>query len=124
MSDSDSKSDSDDDFDNEENEEETVFMNKEDSDDSDDESIPNLIMRYDSSSDSDSDLDSDDKDEAIKEELALVDKLSGNLWIGGLGASCHLVNDDTYMYDVKVIKEKINIGNGVGIEATKVGNQG
>ena len=26
-----------------------------------------------------------------------------------------------YMYDVRVIKEKIKIGNGIGIEATKVG---
>ena len=39
--------------------------------------------------------------------------------IGDSGSTCHLVNDDTYMYDVEEISEKMKIGNGEAINATK-----
>ena len=42
-------------------------------------------------------------------EIVLINKLADNIWICISGALCHLVNDDKYMYDVKMIEEKIKI---------------
>ena len=90
------------------------------SDDDSDDDMPELVRRSDTN-DSGDDSDSDSDDEKSLEDVALLNEQPNDIWIGDSGASCHLVNDDTYMYDVKIIKEMIKIGNGVGIEATKVG---
>ena len=43
-----------------------------------------------------------------------------NMWIGDTGASCHMTNDDTNMYDVQTINETIETA-GEPSRATKIG---
>ena len=59
-----------------------------------------------------------------RDEIALLAKsieLNENTWISDIGASCHMTNDDTGMYDVKTIIEDIKIGNRKPMRALKVG---
>ena len=42
-------------------------------------------------------------------------------WIGDSGASCHMTNNDTGMYEVQTIQDEITIGNGKPLIATKIG---
>ena len=43
------------------------------------------------------------------------------IWIGDSGASCHMTNDDTGMFEVKTIQDEITIENGKPLMATKIG---
>lgn len=69
----------------------------------------------------------DDHVQYIKEK-ALVCTINGrtypsftkNTWIGDSGASCHITNNDSKMYDVKNIDETVSGVSG-GIQATKIG---
>jgi hypothetical protein len=61
-----------------------------------------------------------------KDELAFMaqqSKVKHQIFIGDSGASCHMVSDDTNMFDTKTIKEFITIGNGETVKATKVGKK-
>ena len=48
-------------------------------------------------------------------------EFSSNTWIGDSGASCHMTNDDSGMFETNEIHEEITIGNGKPMIATKVG---
>jgi len=48
-------------------------------------------------------------------------KITEDIWIGDSGASCHMTNDDTGMFDCTKIDEDITIGNGKPMKATKLG---
>ena len=48
-------------------------------------------------------------------------KLTVNTWFGDSAASAHMCNDDTGMYNCKMINEEIKVGSGKAIVATKVG---
>ena len=48
-------------------------------------------------------------------------KISNNFWLGDTGASCHMCNDDTHMYDYKLIKSEVQVGNGNLVNAEKIG---
>ena len=48
-------------------------------------------------------------------------KVTTDTWIGNSGASCHMTNDDTGMYDFKEIREDLTVGSGKSIIATKIG---
>ena len=41
-----------------------------------------------------------------------------NMWIGDLGASCHIMNDDTILFDIIAIKKLIQGSSGI-MPATK-----
>jgi hypothetical protein len=61
---------------------------------------------------------------AIDNEFAFKadgSKLTKDTWIGDTGASCHMTNDDTGMYEVKTIDDEITVGNGKPMKATKIG---
>ena len=49
-------------------------------------------------------------------------EFSENIWIGDSGASCHYYNSDQGLFDVKDISERIMVGNGKTMEATKIGS--
>jgi len=45
----------------------------------------------------------------------------GNVWVGDSGATSHITNDDTGLYDVQVIDNPITVGDGREVTATKIG---
>jgi hypothetical protein len=47
---------------------------------------------------------------------------STHIWIADSGASCHLTNDDTAMYNCQKVHERICVGDGREILATKQGS--
>ena len=49
-------------------------------------------------------------------------EFSKNIWIGDSGASCHYCNCDQGLFDVKDVSERITVGNGKTMEATKIGS--
>jgi len=49
-------------------------------------------------------------------------KFTRNTWICDSGASCHMINNDTGMYDVQIINESVTVGNGQSATALKVGS--
>jgi len=48
-------------------------------------------------------------------------KMEEWIWIGDSDASCHMTNDDTGMFEVKTIQDKITIWNGKPMMTMKVG---
>ena len=48
-------------------------------------------------------------------------KFTKNTWIGDTGATLHMVNSDRGMTNVKIINERIKMGNGKFTTATKQG---
>ena len=50
------------------------------------------------------------------------DKFDDFTWIGDSGCSIHLVKSDQHLYNVHHISNKINIGNGESMMATKKGS--
>lgn len=50
-------------------------------------------------------------------------KTLANIWLGDSGASCHMTNDDSGMFDFKTINDNIKIGNGRMLKATKIGKK-
>jgi hypothetical protein len=44
-----------------------------------------------------------------------------NIWIGDSGASCHMIRDDSYMFDCRPIKSYIKVGDGKTITCNKIG---
>ncbi len=48
-------------------------------------------------------------------------KMTKKTWIADSGASSHITNDDTRLYDVEDVKELVKIGNGKTVYATKIG---
>ena len=55
------------------------------------------------------------------ETLIQSNKFTKNTWIGDTGATSHMVNSDKGMTDVKIINERIKMGNGKFMTATKQG---
>ncbi len=49
------------------------------------------------------------------------DKLSKNTWLCDSGATCHLTNDDSGLYDVQEVNEVAVIGDGKGLNISKKG---
>ena len=45
---------------------------------------------------------------------------SENIWIGDSGTSCHQYNSDQGLFDVKVVSERITVGNGKTMEAKMI----
>jgi len=58
------------------------------------------------------------------EEYAMSgeEKVEKNYFIADSGASCHLVGSDKGMYNCKSINDEVIVGNGKGIQATKIGS--
>jgi hypothetical protein len=50
-----------------------------------------------------------------------MSKFGPNTWLGDSGASSHCMNNDVGMFDVQVINEPIQVGNGNCMIATKIG---
>ena len=46
---------------------------------------------------------------------------TANTWVADSGASCHMTNDDSDMFDVSAIDEHITIGDGKRLKATRKG---
>jgi hypothetical protein len=66
--------------------------------------------------------------EVTKDDLAfhVIDgveypSFTDNTWIGDTGSSCHIVNDDTGLYDITPISEVVGGIGGQSIRATKMG---
>ena len=59
--------------------------------------------------------------DANQDELTLLTTTSSDIWIGDTGSTCHLVNDDSHMFDIEEISEKVKVGNGESIVASKKG---
>ena len=60
----------------------------------------------------------------FKQDMAMGQKwpnMTNKMWLGDSGASCHMCNDDTYMYDWKPIDSNIKIGDGKLLQAQKIG---
>ncbi len=47
--------------------------------------------------------------------------MTAKTWIADSGASSHITNDDTGLYDVQEVKEPVKIGDGKTVYATKIG---
>jgi hypothetical protein len=43
-------------------------------------------------------------------------------WLADSAASCHLINDGTYLYNLQTIHSPVKIGNGKTMMANKMGN--
>ena len=48
-------------------------------------------------------------------------RMRNNIWLDNSGASCHMCNDDTNMFDWTPIDSHIKIGDGKYMSATKIG---
>ena len=48
-------------------------------------------------------------------------KLEENIWIGDSGATSHITNDDTGLYDVKTVNYPVKVGDGGEVIATMIG---
>ena len=59
--------------------------------------------------------------DANQDELTLLTTTSSDIWIGDTGSTCHLINDDSHMFDIEEISEKVKVGNGESIVASKKG---
>jgi hypothetical protein len=51
------------------------------------------------------------------------DKLTKDTWLGDTGASCHLTNDDSNMFDVQAVRSPIKVGSGKSLMANKMGKK-
>jgi hypothetical protein len=51
-----------------------------------------------------------------------AEKFDDDIWICDSGASSHYCVSDIGMFDVRDINERINVGNGNLLVATKIGN--
>jgi hypothetical protein len=49
-------------------------------------------------------------------------KFTRTTWLADSAASCHLCNDDTYLYNVQTIHSPVKIGNGKTMIANKMGH--
>jgi hypothetical protein len=49
------------------------------------------------------------------------DKLTRDTWLGDTGASCHLTNDDSDMFDVQAVRTPIKVESGKSLMAIKMG---
>ena len=61
---------------------------------------------------------------AVEDEklIAATKGFNENTWIGDSGASCHMTNDDSGMFDSRTIDEEITSGSGKPMTATKIGS--
>ena len=57
----------------------------------------------------------------MSNEMVISNKFMKNTWIGDTGATSHMVNSDKGMIDVKIINERIKMGNRKHMTATKQG---
>jgi hypothetical protein len=46
-----------------------------------------------------------------------------NKWIGDSGASCHMTCSDKGMFNCRIIKSSVKVGNGKELPATKIGDK-
>jgi hypothetical protein len=51
------------------------------------------------------------------------DKLTKDTWLGDTGASCHLTNGDSNMFDVHAVSSPIKVGSGKSLMAIKMGKK-
>ena len=59
----------------------------------------------------------------MDEDLALrVGRKGSDFFICDSGASSHMTNDDSAMFDVKKVDKSIRVGNGEVVQSTKMGN--
>ena len=61
----------------------------------------------------------------MNSDLALRVEAKGNdFFICDSGASSHMTNNDSAMFDITEIDRKIRVGNGETVKAIKMGNVG
>ena len=110
---------------------------EDDLEDEDNKSLPDLILkamlpRVAMPESDDSDDESDDEKEGQEKaflskaadkvsEKDIQGRITKNTWIGDTGASCHMMNTDVSMYDVKKISSPVTVGDGRTMTATKIG---
>jgi hypothetical protein len=46
-----------------------------------------------------------------------------NVWVGDSGASCHMTCSDEGIFNCRVIKSSVKIGNGKELSATRIGDK-
>ena len=63
----------------------------------------------------------EDKTKMNKDLALRVGRKGTNFFICDSGASSHMTNDDTAMFDVTKVNRKIQVGNGEIVQATKMG---
>ena len=51
-----------------------------------------------------------------------LDELNKNTWIADSGASCHMTNDVSNMYNIQEINDSVTIGSGKPLQVTKMGS--
>ena len=66
-------------------------------------------------------MDSDQEHVLVTDMLKKYNKLEDNTWLCDSGATCHLMNDPTGVYNVIEINETGIIGDGNGLKITKKG---
>ena len=66
-------------------------------------------------------LDLDQEHMLVADMLKKYNKLKDNTWLCDSGATCHLMNDPTGVYDIIEIYETAIIGDGNGLKITKKG---
>ena len=49
-------------------------------------------------------------------------KITNDTWIADMGASCHMTNDDTGMYDITILKDDfVTVADDQEVKALKIG---
>ena len=66
-------------------------------------------------------MDSDQEHVLIADMLKKYNKLDENTWLCDSGATCHLMNDPTGVYNIIEINETAIIGDGNGLKIMKKG---
>ena len=56
--------------------------------------------------------------ESLEDSILLLGSDSDG-WICDTGSTCHLVNDDSHIYDVEEVSKKNNVGNGKRLQKRK-----
>ena len=68
------------------------------------------------------DLEYKDAVQEAHSQHGIKDKVTINTWIADSGASCHMVNDDSDMFNCHSTNENIMIGSGKKLKVTKIGS--
>jgi hypothetical protein len=69
----------------------------------------------------------DDANCTSAKEIALVSFESQeglqrrNLWVGDTGATCHMVCDDSELFDYESVHDEVVVGDGRPLRVTKIG---
>ncbi len=105
---------------------EFVFVAHEDGGESTDPNDPEWIMDIDGETDTDEEeyclMAKEPAEPTKKQRQSSSQKFTRSTWLADSAASCHLCNDDTYLFNVRVIHSPIKIGNGKTMIAKKMGD--